>query len=268
MISNTGFAESADIRRAGECRLWAEQGGSGSPILVLLHGLGACASVWDGLKPILASSWPGRWIAPDLRGHGRSFHRGPYAYSTHAADIAALLEQDDDVVVLGHSMGGVVGMALAAGHYGINVRKVVAFAVKLDFQPAEITKMQELGQAPVRWFDTREEAVDRYLKVSGLKGLVEPGSAAALHGITERDGKFRLAVDPRTNLVAGASVDRFVRALDVPLHLAAGSEDPMISFDGMRQIDPAAISIPGAGHNVHVEAPGLLWKYVEPLLLA
>jgi pimeloyl-ACP methyl ester carboxylesterase len=166
---------------AGTPRLWASQGGSGSPTLLLLHGLGACSTVWDGLAPQLASRWPGRWIAPDLRGHGRSFHGGPYGYSAFAADVASLVGQDEEVVVLGHSMGAVVGIALAAGLFGIRVRKVVGFALKLEFKDAEVAKLQEIGRAGVRWFDSREEAVDRYLKVSGLKGLVAAESAAAGH---------------------------------------------------------------------------------------
>jgi pimeloyl-ACP methyl ester carboxylesterase len=54
----------------------------------------------------------------------------------------------------------------------------------------------------------------------------------------------------------------------VPIHFAAGSLDPMVSPEQLRQCDPAGIVIPGCGHNVHVEAPGLLWDYLEPLLLA
>jgi pimeloyl-ACP methyl ester carboxylesterase len=164
-------------------------------------------------------------------------------------------------------MGAVVGIALAAGLYGIRVRKVAGFAVKLNFQPAEIAKMQELGRAPVRWFDTREEAVDRYLRLSGLKGLVEPDSEAARHGIAEADGKFRLAMDPRTFLAAGASVDHMAGAMDAPLHLAAGGKDPMVSVDVMRRYDPDALVIPGYGHNIHVEAPQELWQRLEPVLL-
>jgi pimeloyl-ACP methyl ester carboxylesterase len=262
----TPASATTEAGMAPPARLWAEQGGAGAPILLLLHGLGACASVWNGLKPILAERWPGRWIAPDFRGHGRSLHGGPYGYSLHAADVAALLAQDDEVVVLGHSMGGAVGMALAAGHFGIRVRKVVAFAVKLEFQEAETAKMRELGHAPSRWFDTRQEAVDRYLKVSGMKGLVDPDSDAALHGIAELDGKFRLAMDPHANLVAGPSMEPYLAAMGAPLRLAAGSNDAMVCHDQMRRVDPEAITIPGAGHNVHVEAPDQLWQHLGPLL--
>ncbi|HRP96565.1 MAG TPA: hypothetical protein PL143_09970 [Rhodocyclaceae bacterium] len=48
--------------------IWYEHGGDDGPLLVLLHGLGANAAVWDGLKPIVAARWPGRWIIPRCAG--------------------------------------------------------------------------------------------------------------------------------------------------------------------------------------------------------
>src|SRR6202050_2928957 len=47
-----------------------QEGGGGEPVLVLLHGLGATGDVWNGWRPLLARRWPGRWLAPDLPGHG------------------------------------------------------------------------------------------------------------------------------------------------------------------------------------------------------
>jgi pimeloyl-ACP methyl ester carboxylesterase len=55
--------------------LRVQQGGSGDPVLLLLHGLGATGDVWDGWRPLLARRWPGRWLAPDLPGHGGSRQR-------------------------------------------------------------------------------------------------------------------------------------------------------------------------------------------------
>ena len=81
------------------------RGGSGSPTLILLHGLGANGEVWNRMLPIVRERWHGTWIVPDLRGHGRSGHRAPYSYGAHASDIASLLPQDEEVTVIGHSMG-------------------------------------------------------------------------------------------------------------------------------------------------------------------
>src|SRR5215218_1909153 len=188
--------------------LYVQEGGkSGPPTLLLLHGLGANADVWKGLIPILQKRWPGRYFIPDFRGHGRSSHRAPYSYAAHAADVAGLLGQHDEVFVLGHSMGGATGLVLASGWFGINVRAVLAFGIKIRWTAEEIAKLQQLARNPVRWFDNQAEAIDRYLKVSGLIGLVDPSAPEALSGIRQENGRFRLAADPMTNAAVGPTVE-------------------------------------------------------------
>ena len=70
-----------------EAGLRINQGGSGEPVLLLLHGLGATGDVWDGWRPWLARRWPGRWLAPDLPGHGGSRPLSSYTFDTLAAAV-------------------------------------------------------------------------------------------------------------------------------------------------------------------------------------
>lgn len=248
--------------------LWStgggEGGGEGGPVLVLLHGLGATASVWDRFLPILRERWPHRWLAVDLRGHGRSPHLRPYGYAAHAADVAAAIGgQDQEVAVIGHSMGGVIGMALATGWFGVSVRSVLAFGVKIAWTDEEVAKGKAIAQAAPRRFERREDAIDRYLKVSGLSGLVDPASPEAALGVVEEDGGFRLAADPWTNAAVGPSVESFHRAAMAPVRLAAGTNDPMVTGDQMRALDPDAVVVDGVGHTFQLERPDLLWELFE-----
>jgi pimeloyl-ACP methyl ester carboxylesterase len=237
-------------------------------VLLLLHGLGANASVWDPLLPFVRERWPGRWIAPDLRGHGRSTHLAPYGYGTHAADVAALLDAGDDVAVLAHSMGGVVALALATQWFGVRVRGIVAFGVKPDFNAEEIARIRGVGNAGYRWFDSREAAVERQIAVAGLRGLIAADDPRAAIGVTERDGKFRIAMDPRANLVLGPELTDVLAAAEAPVHFAAGDRDPLVGIAAMHAVDPSAHVFAGLGHNVHVEDPRALWDFAEPLLNA
>jgi pimeloyl-ACP methyl ester carboxylesterase len=243
-------------------KLWFREGGEGvGPRLILIHGLGANADVWIPLEKHLPG-WSGKWLMPDLRGHGRSPHRAPYGYASHAADIAGLLQQDEEVIILGHSMGGVVGMALASGWFGVKVRKVVAFGVKIRWTPDEVPKLHALARSPARLFETRPEAIERYLKVSGLFGLVDPSSPIAASGVREENGKFRLAADPMINAAAGPELAPIVSAMTCPLRLGAGGKDPMVNTADMQPFDPQPFIVEGAGHNAQVERPAELWQII------
>src|SRR5690349_19063918 len=85
-----------------DARLRVQQGGSGEPLLVLLHGLGATGDVWGSWQPLLAERWPGRWVAPDLPGHGGSPPLAAYTFDGFAAAVGDAVPSGDRVVVLGH----------------------------------------------------------------------------------------------------------------------------------------------------------------------
>lgn len=240
-------------------KLWFREGGEGGPRSVLLHGLGANADVWLPL----AEHLQGRWIAPDLRGHGRSPHGAPYGYASFAGDVADLLGQDEEVTIVGHSMGGAVAMALATGWYGVRVRKVIAFGVKIHWVAAELEKLRALARTPARLFETRAEAIERYLKVSGLYGLVDPASPLAAGGIREEDGKFMVAADPLTCTAAGPDMQTMVNAMQAPLRLGGASNDPVANVADMRAFDANPYVFEGAGHNVQVERPEELWRFIR-----
>jgi pimeloyl-ACP methyl ester carboxylesterase len=245
--------------------LFVTSGGGGEKLIVMLHGLGANSAVWRRMIALAPQRWAGRWVAPDFRGHGRSAMQGPWGYAAHAADIAALIEDEktENVTLLGHSFGGPVAALVAAGWFGPRMREVVAVGVKIDWTEDEVAKARELALRPARSFSTRAEAIERYLKVSGLFGLVDPASPEALAGVTGNEGDYRVALDPRAYGAVGPSIEKLLR-LASALRLAAGANDPMVSLGQMRRIDPAAIVFDDVGHNAHWEAPESVWNFVNP----
>ena len=250
--------------RVTEHGIWAERGGRGERLLVLLHGMGANASVWERLLPFVEGSWSGRWLAPDLRGHGRSVREGPYGVGVNAADVAGLVEAEapGPVTLVGHSFGGAVAALVASGWFGLRVDEVAAFGVKIEWTDAETEKARELARRPAPVFATREEATERYLRISGLAGLAPPSSATAAAGVIGADGRFQVAMDPRAYGAVGPSVAGLLRVAAAPLRLAAGERDPMVTLDQMRRVDPAARIFEGVGHNAHWEAPEQVWEFI------
>ena len=262
-------------------------GGSGEPLLLLLHGLGATADVWSAWEPLLASSWPGRWVAPDLPGHGgsapllrpsssdrsappdRSGHgasapdaysfgalAAPDAYSFGAlAAAAAALAAGTPTVVLGHSLGGVLGLELAGRSYGVPVTGVVALGIKVVWSPEDLDRARALAARPPQLFPTRAEAVQRHLRLAGLTGLVDPDDLVAAAGVAEQDGGWRPALDPAAFGVGAPDMPALLAACAAPVVLARGEHDAMVTADQLAALDPAAVTLPGLGHNAHVEDP-------------
>ncbi|HEY7596502.1 MAG TPA: alpha/beta fold hydrolase, partial [Actinophytocola sp.] len=164
--------------------------GSGDPVLLLLHGLGATGEVWDGLVESLAHRWPGTVLVPDLPGHGRSPALPRYSFGALAASVAGALPAGP-VAVLGHSLGGVLGLTLASGWFGVSVPAVCGLGIKVSWSPEELAKAAELAARPAKVFGTRAEAMARALKVAGLHGLVPSFDA----GVTPAGDGWRLALD-------------------------------------------------------------------------
>ncbi len=240
-------------------------GGSGDSLLVLLHGLGATGAVWDRLLPLVERSWPGSWAVPDLRGHGRSAAEPPYGYAVHAADVASLVAGSGAarVTVLGHSFGGVVGAVLAGGWYGVEVERVVAVGVEIDWTADEEARARSMAIRPPQVFPTAAEAADRHLRLAGLTGLVDPSSEVAAAGVREVDGGFTAALDPRAFGAVGPPVEEVLSRAVAPLRLAAGARDPMVGLAAMRRVDPGAVLLEDVGHNAHWEAPDAVWSLLS-----
>lgn len=235
----------------------------GEPVLLLLHGLGATAEVWDGL---LERNWPGEVLAPDLPGHGRSPALPEYTFGMMTAAVAELLTPGRQVVVLGHSLGGVLGLELAGGAYGIDVTAVCGVGIKLRWSAEELAKAAALAAKPPRTFATREEAVDRWLKLSGLVGLVLPESPRVAAGVAEVDGGWQVRVDQKAFGVGAPDVPGLLAAAKAKTMLTAGERDPMCPAEHLHEVAPEAVVIPGVGHNVHVESPLTLWPVLDWLL--
>lgn len=250
-------------RSVGGIDLWVEEGGrEEGTTLLLMHGLSGTGEIWGGLREILADRWPGRWIAPDMRGHGRSAHSSTYGIGSHAADMAALLDGIENPILAGHSMGGLVGIMLASGLFGITPRAVVTAGVKVDWTAEEHAGMAKLIEMPVRWFDTEIEARERFVLVTGLKGIVAQDSDLARTGIIEERGKWRLAADNRAAAVAYANTRDIYAAARAPILLATGEQDRMVSAEESRDLDADAKVLPGVGHNAHVENPYAFWELI------
>ncbi|MCH6167030.1 alpha/beta fold hydrolase [Pseudonocardia alaniniphila] len=228
--------------------LRVRRGGAEAPVVLLLHGLGATSDVWDGVVVALGDR---AWVAPDLPGHGGSHPLPQYTFSATAEAVADLVDPADTVII-GHSFGGVVGLHLASRP---GVRAVVGLGIKVAWTPDELARAAKLAAREPARFDTRDEAVARHLRVAGLDGLVDVDHPAVTAGVVEEDGRWRPALDPRAFGVGEPGVAALLAAASVPVVLARGQHDALVSSADLLELAPNAVDLPGLGHNAHVEDP-------------
>jgi pimeloyl-ACP methyl ester carboxylesterase len=227
------------------------------PDLVLVHGITESRRAWDPLLPRLTGSW--RVVRVDLRGHGDSERRPPYAPATMAGDVRAVVDALglDPPLLVGHSMGGVV-VSLYAG-LGHPARAVV----DVD-QPLELTGFQDLvaGIRPMLEGDEASFRAAMDLVFGALDGPLPASERTRLGELAQPEQDVVLGVWSGVLDLPAAELDALVDAglagIDVPF-LSLHGIDPGPGYaDWLRaRVSGALVEVwPDHGHYPHLIDPG------------
>ncbi|MDC0947762.1 alpha/beta hydrolase [Gammaproteobacteria bacterium] len=188
-----------------------------SPQVLLLHGVGLRADAWGAQIDALAHRYS--LLAPDLPGHGHSPHPSQSLSLDDYVDvIASLIEQP--IVIVGHSMGALIALMLAA-RWPDKARAVVA--LNTVFQRSESARQAvrqraaELdGESAVdseatlqRWFPDSAYGAERHACKQWLNEAPIAGYRNAYRCFAESDGPTESAL----------------ASIAVPTLLMTGSDD-------------------------------------------
>ena len=231
--------------------------GEGAPV-VLLHGEGLDASIWDDV------ALPGQCLAVDLRGHGASeVTPPPYAMGALVRDVEAALDDRGvtGAVVVGHALGGMIAQALAVKRLDL-VRGLVL-----------------TGSAAKRGTAAQWQAEAKAVALRGMEAVA--AERAALW--TPRRGdpeplRARLrACDPlgyrgACTAIAGTDLLAATATLRLPTLVLAGTEDRAVPPDLAREtadlIPGAEVGLlRGAGHVASLDAPDALSTRITAFLV-
>lgn len=257
----------------GEPRLRYLDQGSGPRTLLLIHGLASNAGFWRENLPELSRHH--RVVAVDLPGYGQSQKSPGYAYDMRFfADAVDRLIQElrlEDVVVVGHSMGGQVAMTLALEH------------------PDRVDALVLLAPAGVESFSETEGAMLRAaLTPEGIRAAdeatVRRNVAANFHAWSDRwewlvRDRLEMAREPEFAEFAHAVVRSVAGMLDQPTSarlgeirtptlVVYGERDALIPNPYLHPGPPTElfrraaaipgatlVEIPAAGHLLMIEKP-------------
>ena len=110
-----------------------ELGPDGAPLVVVVHGVMDRAESFLRLARRLRSDT--RVVCYDRRGYARSCQLSPaHGLDTHVEDLAEVLQRCGPAVLFGHSLGGVVALALAARRPDL-VRGVATYEAPALWEP-------------------------------------------------------------------------------------------------------------------------------------
>jgi len=244
-------------------KLAYEERGRGEPAFVFVHGWTCDRSFFAPQAEYFARHH--RVVSVDLRGHGESDKpEGPYSIAGFADDIAYLMERLGlgRAVVVGHSMGGITVLQLAAA-YPDRVAAIVMvdpapFSIPPEVRPdveALLASIAAGHEEPRRGF-----IVDRFFLPASDPALVQrvlgvmmaaPSHVAA--------GALRAAVEFDAPAAAA-------RCKAPALHIAG--TPPFNEPHQMSQWLPGVVNgwTVGAGHFNQLEAPEQVNSMIEGFL--
>jgi len=169
-------------------------------VLVCVHGLTRCGRDFDYLAERLADRY--RVVCPDVVGRGMSdWLRDPhhYAIPQYAQDMVALIARLDveQVDWLGTSMGGIIGMALAA-QPGTPIARLILNDVGPSIPAAALARIGEYLATPPDFASPQE--AEAYIRV--IAAPFGPLTDAQWRHLTQHvikagpNGRFQLRYDP------------------------------------------------------------------------
>jgi pimeloyl-ACP methyl ester carboxylesterase len=199
--------------------------------VLLLHAFPLDERMWQPQRPVLAGH---DVIAPRLYGRGRTM-------DAWADSIAA--ETNGELVVVGASMGGYCGLALAR-RAPERVRALLLVGARPDADSDErraaradtIELIRDEGPEALWRSMTPKLFADENHADDGLLFRDAEGLVEAVEAIRDREDSTAVA-----------------RTFEGPVQFVVGESDPFVSAAELAEFDVR--EIPGAGHLVNIERP-------------
>jgi pimeloyl-ACP methyl ester carboxylesterase len=233
---------------------------AGAPVLVILHGLLGASRNWTTIGRALQDRYDVH--ALDLRNHGDSPHADSMRWAELCDDLRAYLElhELEQIILMGHSLGGKVAMRFACEYPDLVTRLIIVDIAAKPYPPYHDREFRAMKRIPVGELASRKEAEELLepmvpewaLRQFLLTNLVRDDSTGAFKWQVNLEVVHASLPHIRQNSLL--DTDRY----NHPVLLIRGANSDFIDdedADEMRHWFPhlLEVTVPSAGHNVHVE---------------
>jgi lipase len=161
----------------------------GAPTLAV-HGVTAHG---ERYRRLAQEAFPERrWLAVDLRGHGRSTWDGPWTVEQHVADLLETLDAEgvERVEVVGHSYGGMIALHLLATAPE-RVARLALLDPAIELPGSWLPKLADETIDDAGWA-TPEEALAKRLEDRSPQSLADATEDVERHVYLAPDGRWRM----------------------------------------------------------------------------
>lgn len=239
--------------------------GDGPVAVIYLHGMGGAAAHWKGLWDCMPSDRY-RHLAFDLRGHGGS-GRLPCEITNERLSRDVLAVADDlglrRFSVVGHSMGGKVGMRLAA----MAPDRVVSLALLGSPGPGIVPfRREDIAGFMATYHDV---AVTTSFYRPWFKVWSTPTIDAWMRSFAALPD---WALHAAAEMAVWTDITPEVRHLKLPILALAGDEDPVYGpayqRDSVLSVFSHAdlVTVPDCGHGLILERPVEIARILDDFL--
>ncbi|MGH6889293.1 MAG: alpha/beta fold hydrolase [Rhizomicrobium sp.] len=254
--------------------------GTGEEMLVLLHGIGGCAKVWQPQLDAFADRYT--VVAWNMPGYGGSSPLPKLTFPALAEALEALLDTlpSGRVHLVGHSMGGMVAQEFVRHRAG-RIASLCLYATSPGLSRPETPEAAEAAEARAREFmERRIGPIDRGrtmrdMAESLLDQLLAPRApewvrTAAIESISSvPPAVYRDAM----RCILSFDGTAIVPKISLPTLVIAGGEDrtmtPAVVRTMARQIAGARFEIvPGVGHLANLENPAAFDRILGEFVMA
>lgn len=241
---------------------YLDWGNSSAASMVLLHHHTGNAHYWDFFAKGMRHNYHA--IALDQRGHGDSSWVGGYNPKEYVADLNKFVDKLrlNDIVLIGHSLGGINAIAYAATHPG-RVAQLVIVDIGPEINDAGIEKIKRHMAEQPEAFHSEEEAT-RHMKQNHPYYPEEFIRHLVKHYLKrDRTGRLIFKYDPALHQVEMGSVAwlwPYLEEIVCPTLIVHGVESDLLLSDAARKmVDRLAfgslVEIERAGHSVPGDNP-------------
>jgi len=244
-----------------DVKLFYTDQGVGDEIIFLSHGLLWSHKMFAAQIEFLSARF--RVIAFDHRGQGESQVKGPFDMDTLAEDAFLLIKSlsKGPIHFAGLSMGGFVGMRLAARHPDL-VKSLILLETSANSEPVENLPKYKTLNSIVRWFGVIGPVASKVMPIMFAESwLMDPKNKGKVNfWKNEMMANNKTITGPVNGVINRKGIEEELKFIGCPTLVIVGDEDIATKPEKAKFIQMGIQNsrlhlVPGAGHSSCIEKP-------------